>query len=216
MKNKQTFLTKGSFALLLFVILGYVVKFHPNYLKDFDSLIQITLRGDLPHTLTFFFSSVTSLINTPVIMTWVAVLAGFFLYKKWWSEAILLIGNLALTGILVALLKNVYQRPRPTIQHLVEEVGFSFPSRHALASTLVVGALVIIVSQRVKNRHLRHLLQVLLMVFILTIMTSRVYLGVHYPTDVLGSFLLGLGILHVEFPYYDKMRFQWRFRRKQN
>lgn len=52
MKNKQTFLTKGSFALLLFVILGYVVKFHPNYLKDFDSLIQITLRGDLPHTLT--------------------------------------------------------------------------------------------------------------------------------------------------------------------
>ena len=125
-------------------------------------------------------------------------------------------GNLALTGILVALLKNVYQRPRPTIQHLVEEGGFSFPSGHALASTLVVGALVIIVSQRVKNRHLRHLLQVLLMVFILTIMTSRIYLGVHYPTDVLGSLFLGLGMLHIEFPYYDKLRFQWRFRRKQN
>lgn len=146
MKNKQTFLTKGSFALLLFVILGYVVKFHPNYLKDFDSLIQITLRGDLPHTLTFFFSSVTSLINTPVIMTWVAVLAGFFLYKKWWSEAILLIGNLALTGILVAFLKNIYQRSRPAIQHLVEEGGFSFPSGHALASTLIFGTLLIIVS----------------------------------------------------------------------
>lgn len=116
----------------------------------------------------------------------------------------------------MALLKNVYQRPRPTIQHLVEEGGFSFPSGHALASTLVVGALVIIVSQRVKNRHLRHLLQVLLMVFILTIMTSRVYLGVHYPTDVLGSLFLGLGMLHIEFPYYDKLRFQWRFRRKQN
>ncbi|MGT2548598.1 phosphatase PAP2 family protein [Streptococcus milleri] len=215
MKNKQTFLTKGSFALLLFVILGYVVKFHPNYLKGFDSLIQITLRGDLPHTLTLFFSSVTSLINTPVIMTWVAVLAGFFLYKKWWSEAILLIGNLALTGILVAFLKNIYQRSRPAIQHLVEEGGFSFPSGHALASTLVVGALVIIVSQRVKNRHLRHLLQVLLMVFILTIMTSRVYLGVHYPTDVLGSLFLGLGMLHIEFPYYDKLRFQWRFKGKQ-
>ena len=216
MKNKQTFLTKGSFALLLFVILGYVVKFHSGQLKGFDSLLQTTLRGNLPHALTVFFSSLTSLINTPVIVTWVALLLGIFLYKKWWSEAILLAGNLALTGILVALLKNVYQRPRPTIQHLVEEGGFSFPSGHALASTLVVGALVIIVSQRVKNRHLRHLLQVLLMVFILTIMTSRVYLGVHYPTDVLGSLFLGLGMLHIEFPYYDKLRFQWRFRRKQN
>ena len=216
MKNKQTFLTKGSFALLLFVILGYVVKFHSGQLKGIDSLLQTTLRGNLPHALTMFFSSLTSLINTPVIVTWVAVLVGLFLYKKWWSEAILLAGNLALTGILVALLKNVYQRPRPTIQHLVEEGGFSFPSGHALASTLVVGALVIIVSQRVKNRHLRHLLQVLLMVFILTIMTSRVYLGVHYPTDVLGSLFLGLGMLHIEFPYYDKLRFQWRFRRKQN
>ena len=216
MKNKQTFLTKGSFALLLFVILGYVVKFHPNYLKGFDRPIQTILRGDLPDSLTFFFSNVTSLINIPVIITWVVVLVGLFLYNKWWSEAILLAGNLALTGILVALLKNVYQRPRPTIQHLVEEGGFSFPSGHALASTLVVGALVIIVSQRVKNRHLRHLLQVLLMVFILTIMTSRVYLGVHYPTDVLGSLLLGVGILYIEFPYYDKLRFQWRFRRKQN
>lgn len=215
MKNKQTFLTKGSFALLLFVILGYVVKFHPNYLKGFDWPIQIILRGDLPDSLTFFFSNVTSLINIPVIITWVVVLVGLFLYKKWWSEAILLAGNLALTGILVALLKNVYQRPRPTIQHLVEEGGFSFPSGHALASTLVVGVLVIIVSQRVKNRHLRHLLQVLLMVFILTIMTSRVYLGVHYPTDVLGSLFLGLGMLHIEFPYYDKLRFQWRFAGKQ-
>ena len=174
------------------------------------------MRGDLPDSLTFFFSNVTSLINIPVIIIWVVVLVGLFLYKKWWSEAILLAGNLALTGILVALLKNVYQRPRPTIQHLVEEGGFSFPSGHALASTLVVGALVIIVSQRVKNRHLRHLLQVLLMVFILTIMISRVYLGVHYPTDVLGSLFLGLGMLHIEFPYYDKLRFQWRFRRKQN
>ena len=215
MKNKQTFLTKGSFALLLFVILGYVVKFHPNYLEDFDSLIQITLRGDLPHTLTFFFSSVTSLINTPVIMTWVAVLAGFFLYKKWWSEAILLIGNLALTGLLVAFLKNIYQHSRPAIQHLVEEGGFSFPSGHALASTLIFGTLLIIVSQRIKSVQTKRILQSLMIVMIFIIMTSRVYLGVHYPTDVLGSFLLGLGILHVEFPYYDKLRFQWRFKGKQ-
>lgn len=215
MKNKQTFLTKGSFALLLFVILGYVVKFHPNYLKGFDNPIQTTLRGDLPHALTLFFSNVTSLINTPVIVTWVAILVGFFLYKKWRSEAILLAGNLALTGILVTFLKNVYQCPRPAIQHLVEEGGFSFPSGHSLASTLIFGSLLIIVSQRIKSVQTKRILQSLLIVMIFIIMTSRVYLGVHYLTDVLGSLLLGLGILHIEFPYYDKLRFQWRFKGKQ-
>ena len=215
MKNKQTFLTKGSFALLLFVILGYVVKFHSGQLKGIDNLLQTTLRGNLQHAFTVFFSSLTSLINTPVVVTWVVVLVGLFLYKKWWSEAILLAGNLALTGILVALLKNVYQRPRPTLQHLVEEGGFSFPSGHALASTLIFGTLLIIVSQRVQTVQTKRLLQGLLITMILLIAMSRVYLGVHYPTDVLGSLLLGVGILYIEFPYYDKVRFQWRFAGKQ-
>ena len=215
MKNKQTFLTKGSFALLLFVILGYVVKFHSNYLKGFDRPIQTILRGDLPDSLTFFFSNVTSLINIPVIVTWVALLLGIFLYKKWWSEALLLGGNLVLTGLLIKLLKGVYQRPRPALQHLVVESGFSFPSGHALASTLIFGTLLIIVSQRVQTVQTKRLLQGLLIAMILLIVMSRVYLGVHYPKDVLGSLLLGVGILYIEFPYYDKVRFQWRFAGKQ-
>ena len=215
MKNKQTFLTKGSFALLLFVILGYVVKFHSGQLKGIDNLLQTTLRGNLPHALTVFFSSLTSLINTPVIVTWDALLLAMFLYKKWWSEALLLGGNLVLTGLLVKLLKGVYQRPRPALQHLVVESGFSFPSGHALASTLIFGTLLIIVSQRMQTVHTKRLLQGLLIAMILLIVMSRVYLGVHYPTDVLGSLLLGVGILYIEFPYYDKVRFQWRFAGKQ-
>ena len=162
-----------------------------------------------------FFSSLTSLINIPVIVTWVALLLGIFLYKKWWSEALLLGGNLVLTGLLVKLLKGVYQRPRPALQHLVVESGFSFPSGHALASTLIFGTLLIIVSQRMQTVQTKRLLQGLLIAMILLIVMSRVYLGVHYPTDVLGSLLLGVGILYIEFPYYDKVRFQWRFAGKQ-
>ncbi|VTS16184.1 PAP2 family protein [Streptococcus anginosus] len=200
---------------MLFVILGYVVKFHSGQLKGIDNLLQTTLRGNLPHALTVFFSSLTSLINIPVIVTWVALLLGIFLYKKWWSEALLLGGNLVLTGLLVKLLKGVYQRPRPALQHLVVESGFSFPSGHALASTLIFGTLLIIVSQRMQTVQTKRLLQGLLIAMILLIVMSRVYLGVHYPTDVLGSLLLGVGILYIEFPYYDKVRFQWRFAGKQ-
>ena len=57
MRDKQTFLMKGSFALLLFVLLGYMVKFYPETLVVFDQPIQTALRGDLPDYLTVLFLS---------------------------------------------------------------------------------------------------------------------------------------------------------------
>ena len=215
MKNKQSYLTKGSFALLLFVILGYMVKFYPEQLVGFDSPIQTWLRGDLPAFLTTFFKLFTSLIDPLGIIIWVSVLSMFFLYKKWKLEAALLAGNLILHGILIKLIKLVYQRSRPSISHLVEEGGYSFPSGHSMATAIVVGSLIIIVQQRMQNQHIKRLVQGLLLLFILTIMASRVYLGVHYPTDVIGGALMGFAILNIEFPFYDKLRFQWRFKGKQ-
>lgn len=74
MKDKQTFLMKGSFALLLFVILGYMVKFYPETLVGFDQSIQTAIRGDLPDYLTILFRSLTRLIDIPVIITWVVIM----------------------------------------------------------------------------------------------------------------------------------------------
>ena len=215
MKDKQTYLTKGSFALLLFVILGYMVKFYPDMLIGFDQPIQTAIRGDLPASLTFLFRTITHLIDIPVIITWVLIVAFIFYRKQWKLESYLMLGNLALAGILIVTFKNIYQRPRPEILHLVEEKGFSFPSGHSLAVTLLIGSLIIIMGQRVKDRTVRLILQILLGIYLVSVIISRVYLGVHYPSDVLASLCLGLGILFIEFPFYDKLRFQWRFTSKQ-
>lgn len=215
MKNKQSYLTKGSFALLLFVILGYVVKFYPENLIGFDASIQTAIRGDLPQLLTTILSALTSVFNPVVLTVWVLLLAAFFLYKKWKAEALLLVGNLVLAGLVPFVLKPVYQRQRPAIIHLVKENGFSFPSAHSLAATLILASLIIIVQQRLQNKRLRLLLQALLASLIFIILLSQVYLGVHYPTDVLAGLLLGFAIINIEFPFYDKLRFQWRFKSKQ-
>lgn len=215
MKNKQTFLTKGSFALLLFVILGYVVKFYPEQLQTLDSSVQTAIRGDLPETLTLIFRGITRLIDLPVVISWAIILVAIFYLKKWKSESLLVAGNLSLAGILIVSLKHLYQRPRPEILHLVEEKGFSFPSGHSLAVTLLIGSLIIILGQRVKSTRLKLPLQSLLGIYLVSVLVSRVYLGVHYPSDVLASLCLGLGILFIEFPFYDKLRFKWRFTGKQ-
>lgn len=215
MKDKQTYLTKGSFALLLFVILGYVVKFYPEQLVTLDSSVQTAIRDDLPETLTLIFRGITRLIDLPIVISWAIILIAIFYLKKWKTESLLVAGNLGLAGILIVSLKHLYQRPRPDILHLVEEKGFSFPSGHSLAVTLLIGSLIIILGQRVKNTTTKLALQGLLGLYLVSVLVSRVYLGVHYPSDVLASLSLGLGILFIEFPFYDKLRFQWRFTGKQ-
>ena len=215
MKDKQTFMMKGSFALLLFMIIGYIVKFYPEMLVSFDQPIQTAIRGDLPETLTLLFRAITHLIDIPVIISWVLIVAFIFYRKQWKMESYLMLGNLTLAGILIVTFKNIYQRPRPEIVHLVEEKGFSFPSGHSLAVTLMVGSLIVILSQRIKNTTWRKVVQIGLGIYLVSVLVSRIYLGVHYPSDVIASLCVGLGVLFMEFPFYDKLRFQWRFKGKQ-
>ena len=215
MKDKQTFMMKGSFALLLFMIIGYIVKFYPELLVSFDQPIQTAIRGDLPETLTLLFRAITHLIDIPVIISWVLIVAFIFYRKQWKMESYLMLGNLTLAGILIVTFKNIYQRPRPEILHLVEEKGFSFPSGHSLAVTIMVGTLIVILSQRIKNTVWRKIVQILLSLYIVSVLVSRIYLGVHYPSDVIASLCVGLGVLFMEFPFYDKLLFQWRFKGKQ-
>ena len=215
MKDKQTYFTKGSFALLLFVIIGYMVKFYPEMLVNFDQPIQTAIRGDLPEFLTLLFRAITHLIDIPIIITWVLLVAFIFYRKQWKLESFLMLGNLTLAGLLIVTFKNIYQRPRPEILHLVEEKGFSFPSGHSLAVTIMLGTLIVIFSQRIKDKLWKRIVQVLLGFYLLSVLVSRVYLGVHYPSDVLASLCVGLGVLFIEFPFYDKLRFQWRFKGKQ-
>ena len=215
MKDKQIFMMKGSFALLLFMIIGYIVKFYPEMLVSFDQPIQTAIRGDLPETLTLLFRAITHLIDIPVIISWVLIVAFVFYRKQWKMESYLMLGNLTLAGILIVTFKNIYQRPRPEILHLVEEKGFSFPSGHSLAVTIMVGTLIVILSQRIKNTVWRKIVQILLSLYIFSVLVSRIYLGVHYPSDVIASLCVGLGVLFMEFPFYDKLRFQWRFKGKQ-
>ena len=215
MRNKQFYLLAASFAALIFLMLGYVVKFYPDLLTAFDSSVQEAVRGDLPRGLTAFFRTVTTVGNTGT-QAIIAICGVYFCYaKKWYAEAGFVTINSLLAALCVLGLKYLYQRPRPSLSHLVYAGGYSFPSGHSLGSLLIIGSLIVIIHQRMKKRTLRLVFELLLSVLIAVIGLSRIYLGVHYPSDVLAGFIFALGILSLIYPFYDQKRFEWRFQGRQ-
>ena len=199
MNTKNSYI-RGFLALLLFLILAGWVLLAPASLTALDSSIQTVVRGNLPGLATAFFTRITLLFNTSVVVSWVLVLVLFLLYKKKKRAAGFLAGNLAVSVLLIVLLKNIVQRPRPAIQHLVEEHGFSFPSGHSLAATLVCGSLMILAGLAIQDQTYKRLVQMGLGLVVVIILVSRVYVGVHYPSDVLASCLLGTAFLQLESP----------------
>ena len=96
MKHKHTHYIYASFAFLLFVALGYMVKFYPEALTGFDSNIQTWVRGGLPAGLTRFFKTITMLGNTPV-QAIIAIVAVIWLYLRQYKSEAIFVGASVLT-----------------------------------------------------------------------------------------------------------------------
>ncbi len=215
MKHTHTHYIYASFALLLFVALGYLVKFYPEALTGFDSNIQTWVRGGLPAGLTRFFKTITILGNTPV-QAIIAIVAVIWLYlRQYKAEAIFVGASGLLASILIVSLKYIYQRQRPSITHLVHASGYSFPSGHSLGTFMILGAIAIVLAQRLEKKESKIVVYAITGLLIFLVGLSRIYVGVHYPTDVLAGFTLAFALLNAIYPTYDRIRFEWRFQSKQ-
>ena len=112
-------------------------------------------------------------------------------YKKRWHDVSALGICLAGAGLLSVFLKNSFQRIRPDSFFLVQETSFSFPSGHALATMCFYGMLAFFLMREAKSWPLRLLIATLAVILSLIIGLSRIYLGVHYPTDVVAGYAVG-------------------------
>jgi len=120
------------------------------------------------------------------------ILISYFLFirkHRWYSIKIPVVSISSV--LLMYILKNFFQRPRPLSPLLKEAKGLSFPSGHALNSVAFYGLLIYLVWRNVKNAKLRWLLITGLCVIIFMIGLSRVYLRVHYISDVLAGYAVG-------------------------
>jgi undecaprenyl-diphosphatase len=203
----------ASCAAVLLVLLGYLVRFFDHLPLKFDTPIQNFVFAHRSADMTAVLKTVTRIGNPQNIIALVVLILALFALKKWYAEMLYLLVNfVAASAILNPILKQVYQRTRPIGHRLIEESNYSFPSGHATVAMVVGLSLIFIILQRCQNPLWKWVSIAFIGLLILTIGFSRVYLGVHFPTDIIGGYLLASAVATLSYPYYDKIRFQWRFK----
>lgn len=115
-----------------------------------------------------------------------------------------IVANLGIITLLNQIIKFIMQRPRPTEFRIIEETGYSFPSGHSMVSLAFYGYLIYLIYKYISNKHLKRALIIILSILICIIGVSRIYLGVHYTSDVLGGFLISLAYLIIYIELVNK------------
>lgn len=118
---------------------------------------------------------------------------------------IALVLNLIIATALNFILKNIVQRPRPTEFRIIEETGYSFPSGHSMVSMAFYGYLIYLTYKYIKNKYLKFGIITLLSLLIISIGISRIYLGVHYTSDVIAGFLISIAYLIIFTKVVEKL-----------
>ena len=113
--------------------------------------------------------------------------------------------NIILNVLSNQMLKNIIQRPRPDHIKLIVQSGYSFPSGHAMISIALYGFIIYLIAKKPYNKYIKIISISLLTLLILGIGCSRIYVGVHYPSDVISGYSLALIILIIVIHNKDKL-----------
>lgn len=160
-----------------------------------DTIIyQIAVIHLRMQPLTTIFKIITNLGGSYVLIT-ISLLALLVLKNK--RIAITINLNLIISATLNFILKNIIQRPRPEGYRLIDESGYSFPSGHSMVSMAFYGLLIYLIWKKVENKKIKYIACTLLGILIPTIGFSRIYLGVHYASDVVAGFVIAIAYLVV-------------------
>lgn len=198
MKEKtKEFMKKNFKWLVLFIaLIGFLALAEDVFNKEIMNgdiigykIISTFLISDFATPIAKF---ITNFGGAIFLITLTVILVILIKNKK---IGLSIFSNLVIITVLNQLLKRILQRPRPTEFRIIEETGYSFPSGHSMVSMAFYGYLIYLIYKYVENRYVKWISIVLLSILICSIGVSRIYLGVHYTSDVLGGFLVSISYL---------------------
>lgn len=196
---------KFIFCIIIFVLFTVFVKLCPTLTmwdKEFIILMQ-TVFGKLP--LWLFELPDCKLYSVMLIIP--LILGGlYFLKRKMYSNILFLFSIPLAAFLLNCIIKPLIHRARPPyeLQFSIHPESFSYVSSHSLVTFCLWGAVIYFLNKYCKNKVLKYLGTVAAILWIIFVGLSRIYLAVHYPSDVLGAYLLGATLLSLYIKISNK------------
>jgi len=192
-----------AFSIIIFVALARLLLL--DKVSVFDNKIYDLILKIKCDPVTYFFKTITMTCSTWFVMLVTAIIMIFSKNKK---KTFYIGLNVVLCFLLNQAFKMIFTRDRPVGINLINENGYSFPSGHSMMSVAFYGflAYMYLHSKRSKKNRLLVIISFILLVLLIGI--SRIYLGVHFASDVLAGFALALAylILFVTIFYNEKKR----------
>jgi membrane-associated phospholipid phosphatase len=188
-RRQRVVLLVGIMSFIGF--LAMVILYYSGIFTIMDTRVSVQVQS-LWNPEAIFWMKVVTTIGQPLVLAGIATLSGvvMLLYRRW-SDAVLLLVGLTAGSLLILPIKDLVHRPRPP-DALVSGTGLSFPSEHAAVALLFFAILLVFVFRARLVKKVQWLITGLSMAVVLLISFSRVYLDVHWLSDIIGGWLFGL------------------------
>lgn len=213
----KNFLASSFLFLFIYIFIALGVFYKLDWVYNLDKSVISYIQSFITDSRTALIIILTDFAGTISIIILTALTVIFLIYKRMyilslWFGMTILLGP----GIFVYIMKKIVDRDRPGILRLAHVTSQSFPSGHSTAATVFLGLLGIFIILTVHTKWIKILSGVIAFSLITFIMFTRVYLGVHFPTDVLAGFSFGIAVVSLSIALYklylDKVK-QALFRR---
>lgn len=204
-KIKGIIIKNFKWIILFVCIVGFLLLAEDVFHKEIMNGDAIGYKFISTYLISDFATPIAKFItNFGGAIYLIGIAIVLFVVIKDKKIGIAIISNLGIVTILNQLLKRILQRPRPEEFRIINETGYSFPSGHSMISMAFYGFLIYLIYKNIKNKYLKWSLITVLGVLIVSIGVSRIYLGVHYTSDVLAGFLISISYLIIYISMINK------------
>lgn len=195
-KIKNIFIKNYKWLICFICLFCFLLLAEDVFTKEIIQIDDIVYKFIASHFISNSLTPIVKIITFFGSATWIVIFTIIlFVIIRNKRQNILLGTNLCIVTIINQILKHIFKRSRPTEFRIIDESGYSFPSGHSMVSMAFYGYLIYLVYKNIKNKYLKWILIVVLSILIVLIGISRIYLGVHYTSDVLGGYLLSVSYL---------------------